>query len=100
MADGIKPPEYAIEEQTCDGELHEDIAKSVLAFVGINNKELDECMNENCPFKRKYAIGVEKVFIPKGWKGNVSIKQEELHSYLKLSIHIRYNNIYMNDFIL
>ena len=74
MADGIKPSEYAIEEQTCDGVLHEDIAKSVLAFVGINDKELDECMNENCPFIRKYAIGVEKVFIPKGWKGNVYIK--------------------------
>ena len=79
MADGIKHPEYAIEEQTCDGELHEDIAKSVLVFVGINNKKLDECNDEYCPFVKKYAIGVEKVFIPNGWKGNVYIKQEELH---------------------
>ena len=60
--------------------LHEDIAKSVLVFVGVNNKKLDECNDENCPFVKKYAIGVEKVFIPKGWKGNEYIKQEELHS--------------------
>ena len=43
---------------------------------------LDECNDENCPFVKEHAIGVEKVFIPKGWKGNVYIKQEELHSYL------------------
>ena len=82
MADGIKPPEYAIEEQTCDGELHEDIAKSILAFVGVNNKRLEECNDENCPFRKRHAIGVEKVFIPKGWKGNAYIKQLKLHTYL------------------
>ena len=88
MKDGIKPPEYAIEEQTCDGELHKDIAKSVLAFVGVNNKELDECMDENCEFIKEHAIGVEKVFIPKGWKGNVYIKREELHLNLFYSLQL------------
>ena len=91
MEHGSKPEEYEIEEQICDGELHKDIAKSVLAFVGINDKLLDECMDENCPFRKEHAIGVEKVFIPKGWKGNEYIKQEKLHSYLFLYIFITFS---------
>ena len=85
MADGIKPEEYAIEEQTCDGELHEEVANSVLVFVGVNGKMIDEGMNENSRFIKEHAIGVEKVYIPKGWKGNAYIKQLELHTYLYFS---------------
>ena len=53
--------------------LHKDVAKSVLVFVGVNNKLIDEGMNENSQFRKEHAIGVEKVHVPKGWKGNAYI---------------------------
>ena len=46
---------------------------------------IDEGMNENSRFIKEHAIGVEKVYIPKGWKGNAYIKQLELHTYLYFS---------------
>ena len=83
MATGVKPEEYVIEEQRCDdGELHKDVAKSVLVFVGVNNIELDESMDENSQFRKEHAIGVKKVYIPKGWKGNAHIQQLEFYTYL------------------
>ena len=84
MASGLKPVEDEIEEQICDdGELHKDVAKSVLVFVGVNDYQIEESMDENSYFIKKHAIGVEKVYIPKGWKGNACIKHLELHPYLQ-----------------
>ena len=62
--------------------LHKDVAKSVLVFVGVNNKLIDEGMNENSQFRKEHAIGVKKVYIPKGWKGNAHIQQLEFYTYL------------------
>ena len=88
MATGVKPEEYVIEEQRCDdGELHKEVANSVLVFVGVNGKMIDEGMNENSRFIKEHAIGVEKVYIPKGWKGNAYIRDCIYFPYL-LQLHL------------
>ena len=102
MATGVKPEEYVIEEQRCDdGELHKDVAKSVLVFVGVNNKELDESMDENSQFRKEHAIGVEKVHVPKGWKGNAYIINYATYGiYFHCIFSYYYNYVCLNDFTL
>ena len=62
-------------------------------------------MDENSYFIKKHAIGVEKVYIPKGWKGNVYVKQLELYTYnayfsylLQLHLYESFYSLHKGDF--
>ena len=70
-----------IKEQECkNGKLHHDVAKQIHVFVGLNNKDIDDELNENNPSKKKYMHKVEKVYKPGKWKGNDFIfKQLQLY---------------------
>ena len=63
-----------IDEQRCDnGELHKDIAKQIVVYVGVNNKLLDTEMNEKSKFRKEHEVKVEEVLKPKGWEGKPEI---------------------------
>ena len=60
-----------IPELNCKHELHPDIKKQLLVFVGLNNKDVDDIVGGKTNSGTKHEFGVKKVYKPKGWLGRV-----------------------------
>ena len=57
-----------------DGELHRDIAKQTRVYVGVNNKVIDDSMDEGSKFRKQHEMRVEQIIKRKRWEGNPKIK--------------------------
>ena len=57
------------------GKPHPNVAEQLLVYIGVNNEEVNEDMEESTKdendFRKKHEVEVDKVYTPTSWIGSI-----------------------------